>query len=109
MANPTEPFWRLAETFLAEPSVSKGTLMGFPCLRINAEFFATVDHRNGHLIVKLHSERVKQIIAEGDGLPFSPAGRVFREWVEISDYSKPLWTQLLQEAKEFVTNKGKKL
>ena len=108
MKDPTKPFWLIAETFLAEHSVSKGTLMGFPCLRINGEFFATADHRSGHLIVKLHVKRVKQLIAEGIGSPFSPAGRTFREWVEIAKYNKSLWIKLLREAKDYVEQKGKK-
>lgn len=105
MADPTKPFWRIAEALLGEPSVSKGTLMGFPCLRVDGEFFATVDHRSGHLIVKLQSERVQQLIAEGTGSPFAPAGRMFREWVEIRGYDEPFWTQLLHEARNFVEQK----
>ena len=33
-------FWRLAEALLADPTVTHGTMMGFPCLRANGNFLA---------------------------------------------------------------------
>jgi hypothetical protein len=42
ITEPEKPFWQIAEQFLVDPSVSKGTLMGFPCLRVGGDFFATI-------------------------------------------------------------------
>ena len=33
-------FWELAQQLLAEPGVTQGTMMGYPCLRANGAFFA---------------------------------------------------------------------
>jgi hypothetical protein len=43
---------------------------------------------------------VKQLIAEGAGSPFAPAGRIFREWVEINEYDEASWIQLLRLLQE---------
>lgn len=82
--------------------------MGFPCLHIDGEFFATADHRSGHLIVKVDADRVQALITEGTGVAFAPAGRTFKEWVEIPVYERERWIELLQEAQDFVGNQPKK-
>ena len=61
--------------------------MGFPCLRVNGDFFTSTDHRTGELIVKLSKDRVQDLIQNGTGQPFAPAGLVFREWVLIKKIS----------------------
>ena len=33
-------FWELAEPLLASEGVTRGTMMGFPCLRKHGAFFA---------------------------------------------------------------------
>jgi len=53
-------FWELAQQFLAEPGVTQGTMMGYPCLRADGAFFACVERTTGHLIVKLPAHRVQQ-------------------------------------------------
>ena len=95
-------FWHIGEDFLQEQDITKGTLMGFPCLRVNGNFFATADHRTGDLIVKLSKDRVQSLINKGVGSPFKPAGRVFKEWVLIKHRDDVLWKRLISEAKEFV-------
>jgi hypothetical protein len=35
------------------------------------------------MVVKLPAERVAEILESGKGLPVAPAGKVFKEWVEI--------------------------
>jgi hypothetical protein len=94
-------FSRLADELLAEPSVSEGTLMGFPCLRTNSQFFAILEHRTSHLIVKLPAARVHELVSSGAGLPFSPNGRVFREWIAFPVADEHEWRALLREAKVF--------
>jgi hypothetical protein len=101
--DPADFFWESAAPALARDNVAAGTMMGFPCLRISGAFFASCDHRSGHLIVKLPRQRVKQLIDAGAGKPFTPAGRTFREWVVIDDRDQAGWTALIDEARRFAT------
>jgi hypothetical protein len=96
-----ELFWRLAETLYADPAVTRSTMMGYPCLRAGGKFFACVDRRSGNLVVKVPAARVNELIADGLGLPFTPNGRVFREWVAIPIPDDHEWSALLHEAKAF--------
>ena len=98
----TDFFWDLAEPLLAQDSVDEGSLMGFPCIRVNRDFFCSCDHRTGHLIVKLAKERVQELVSGGVGEPCSPAGRVFKEWLQVRDRDRETWTNLMHEARTFV-------
>jgi len=93
---------------LADEAISKGTIMGFPCLRVNGEFFASADHRNGDLVVKLPGDRVQQLIGQGIGKSFVPAGRTFKEWAAIPERHTLTWNELLKEARLFVESLPKK-
>ena len=99
-------FWDIATPFLADESVSKGTMMGFPCLRVNGDFFASADYRSGDLIVKLPAERVQALIDEDEGEPFAPNGRRFREWIQIVERDAGRWQELIAEAQSFVSAKA---
>lgn len=99
----TDFFWTVAQPLLDDASTTIGTLMGFPCLRIEGAFFATCDHRSGDLIVKLPRHRVTELIDSGLGQPFAPAGRTFKEWVLLPERDKDLWQSLLNEARVYVT------
>jgi hypothetical protein len=96
-------FWETAAPLLAEPNVTRATMMGFPCLRVDGAFFASCDHRTGDLIVKLRAERVAELIASGEGSPFAPAGRRFREWATVTERDGGRWKHLLDEARRFVS------
>lgn len=97
----------LAEPLLVTGVAQEGTLMGFPCLRTSSgAFFATTWRRTGDLVVKLSAGRVDELIAAGTGLPFAPAGRRFREWVQIPGRDEDLWQALLDEARAFVGGKS---
>jgi len=95
-------FWTIAEPLLSLDGVEKSTMMGFPCLRAEGAFFASVHPESGDLIIKLPAERVQSMIDAEEGLPFSPAGRQFREWVRIENRDQELWARLLEEARSFV-------
>jgi hypothetical protein len=97
-SNPESRFWQLAEPFLVIPGVSRSTMMGFPCLRLHGEFFASWDPRAKQLVIKLHSSDVEMLIRTGDGLPFAPAGRRFREWVAVPATNVARWPVLLDDA-----------
>ena len=100
---PTDFFRQVTGAALARPDVTDGTMMGLPCLRVAGAFFASCDHRTGDLIVKLRRERVEQLIAAGEGKPFAPAGRAFREWVLIDNRDQARWAELIDEALAYVS------
>ena len=101
----TDFFWELAQRLLEDERVSEGTLMGFPCLRANGEFFGACDHRTGDLIAKLSAPRVTELIESGEGEPFAPSGRVFQEWVLVVKRDAERWLALLAEARTRVINR----
>lgn len=92
-------FWALAEPLLAEPGVTRSTMMGYPCLRANGAFLACVERTTGHLIVKLPAHRVSELVAAGQALPFAPNGRTFREWAAFPVADPGEWSALLAEAR----------
>lgn len=94
--------WKLAEALFINPAVTRSTMMGFPCLRINGGFFACVERSTGNLIVKLPVDRVTELVAQGVGIPFAPNGKVFREWVSLPHPHEEDWTGFIAEAQAFV-------
>lgn len=97
-------FWSVADPLLQVEGVSRSTMMGFPCLRTDGAFFASVHPESGSLIVKLPAERVADMIGKGDGEPFAPGGRPFREWVLVRHRDAETWAVLLEEARMFVSS-----
>lgn len=93
-----ERFWTLAEPLLEQAGVTRSTMMGFPCLRLDGDFFASCDRRTGELVVKLDEQRVATLIDEGVAEPFAPNGRAFREWATIPLRRQRRWGALLDEA-----------
>src|SRR5690349_18918969 len=92
-------FWELVEPLLADAAVSRSTMMGLPCVRLDGRFFASLDRRTGALVVKLSRHRVAELVAAGEGEPFAPAGRTFREWVAVPRAGHQRWADLLAEAR----------
>jgi hypothetical protein len=103
-ANPAqELFWELAAELQSEdPRVVEGTIMQSRCLRVGEEFLALVDYKESGLVVKLPRARVAELIQEGTGRPFAPAGRVFREWLSVPTPDRRTWRGLLREGVQFV-------
>lgn len=99
-----ELFWDVVAPLLERPDVTRSTMMGFPCLRVRGEYFASTHHAAGELIVKLPEARVDELIAAGRAEPFGPGGRRFREWAAVGDLDEEVWTALLAEALEFVAS-----
>ena len=97
-----ERFWDLAEPLLGRGDVTRSTMMGFPCLRIRGQFFASTDRSTGALLVKLPEARVDQLVDAGRADPFAPAGRRFREWASVPYERARTWRRLLDEALDFV-------
>lgn len=93
-------FWSLIEPMYADPGVQRSTMMGLPCVRLDGRFFAALDRRTSALLVKLPAGRVQQLIDAGQGQPFAPAGRTFREWVALPVPDRRQWQGLLTEARD---------
>lgn len=98
-------FWELAAELQSEDErIVEGTIMNSRCLRVGKEFLALVGHKESGLVVKLPRERVNDLIASGVGEPFTPAGRVFNEWVSLPKPDCRRWRALLREGVAFVSS-----
>lgn len=96
-------FWELIEELqLEDPRVEEGTIMSGRCARVAGEFLGLVDFKGSGLVVKLPRARVQQLIDQGVGQPFAPAGRVFREWVSVPERDRRRWRALIRESRDFV-------
>lgn len=91
----------LTDDLLYDPAFGRATMMGHPCVRLAGRFLASYDANARCLVVKLPRERVAELVESGQGEPFAPAGKVFREWVSIHHVDHNLWHQLLEEAVDF--------
>jgi hypothetical protein len=96
-----ELYDELTDDLLYDPAIGRATMMGYPCVRLAGRFLASYDDNTVALVVKLPSERVLELIESGDGEPFAPAGRRFREWVSVPAVDRALWQSLLTEAVDF--------
>ena len=96
-------FWDIAAPLLLTGQAEKGTMMGFPCLRVNGNFCASLDKDTADVIVKLPADRVKELITTGEAVPFAPNGRTFREWAKLTTTDESHWQGLLDEAIAFVS------
>jgi hypothetical protein len=90
----------LTDDLLYDPAIGRATMMGYPCV-LAGRFLASYDDKAGCLVVKLPRERVTELVEKGQGDPFAPAGRVFREWVMIPTVDRGLWQAVLAEAVDF--------
>jgi hypothetical protein len=107
MSKSEQLFWRLATELQAEDArVVEGTIMNGRCLRVGEEFLALVDYKGSGLVVKLPKERVEALVESGEGRPFAPAGRVFKEWVAVPNVDRRRWLSLLREGLAFVGGAG---
>jgi hypothetical protein len=95
-------FWSLAQPLQNREGVTRSTMMGLPCLRVDGAFFASCDRKSGELLVKLPEARVAELVGSGRGVAFAPAGRTFREWVAIPATQARRWKRHLEEALAFV-------
>jgi hypothetical protein len=90
-------FWELAGPLIAEGTAERGTMMRMECLRVKGQFVAGVVFE-GELVVKLDRARVGELVAQGKGQPFAPAGRVFKEWVCFPTFDHAPWDSMIREA-----------
>ena len=101
-----EVWGRLSEELVAsDPAISRSTMMGLPCLRLDGAFFASLDTRSGALIVKLAAGDVAARIERREGGPFAPAGKVFGEWLAVEPGSDQAWRSALSDALAFARSR----
>jgi hypothetical protein len=98
---PSVQFDDCAAPLLASGAAEMGTIMGGPCLRVGDAFLAMPYHMGPGIVVKLPRARVAELIAQGVGEPFAPAGRAFKEWVLVKQHEPALWEALLAEGLAF--------
>jgi len=103
MHDTSEEFESAVAPLMAEGLLREGTIMGGPCVRAGGEFVAMPHHKGAGVVIKLHRDRVAELIEEGTGLPFAPAGRVFKEWALIETHDEARWQALIRESIAFVT------
>ena len=96
-----ELFWELAAPLIANGTAEEGELMRSQCLRVAGDFLAMPEYRTGDLVVKLPADRVAELVEAGTGLPFAPAKKVFKEWVQVPGRNEDLWRDLLAEGVVF--------
>jgi hypothetical protein len=96
-------FWELvAELKGEDPRIVEGTIMNGRCVRVGEEFLALADFKGSGLVVKLPRTRVDELIDEGVGRPFAPAGKIFKEWLSVPKPDRRRWRALLREGVDFV-------
>ena len=96
-------FWDLIDELREhDDRIEEGKIMGGRCARVAGEFLGLVDYKNSGMVLKLPRTRVDELIAQGIGEPFAPAGKVFREWVATAKPDRRRWSELLDEAVAFV-------
>jgi hypothetical protein len=91
----------LTDDLLYDSAIGRATMMGQPCVRLAGKFLASYDAKERCLVVKLPRERVTELVEQGVGESFAPAGRVFREWVALPTADRAQWQRLLAEAVDF--------
>ena len=92
----------LTAEFLAKPGVTLERAFSRVSLMVGGKLFASAGH--GGLLIKVGADRVAELIAAGDGQPFSTGGnRVMREWVVASPSTD--WSALAAESMEFVSSR----
>lgn len=94
-------FWDLAAPLLARDDTEEGRIMSSRCLRVNGDFCAMVT-RTGQMVVKLPADRVRELVVQGIGESFAPAGKVFKEWLAVVGTDEDRWRALLDESHRFI-------
>jgi hypothetical protein len=95
----SDRFWDEVAPLQADGRLDEGTMFGFRCVRAGKAFVAMPGHQSDGMVVKLPAQRVTELLESGRGRPVAPAGKVFKEWVEINAAEE--WGPFLEEALDF--------
>lgn len=95
----SDRFWDEVAGYQAEGRLEEGTMFGFRCVRAGKAFVGMPGHETDGMVLKLPADRVADLVDSGKGSPVAPAGKVFKEWVEVSATEE--WGPYLEEALAF--------
>ena len=91
-------FWQVAAPYLERPGVTRSTMMGYPCLRLHGDFFASWDPHHLQLVAKLDRIAATNMIDTAQAEAFAPSGKRFREWVAVPIDNRDRWETILEAA-----------
>lgn len=80
----SDRFWDEVAPLQAAGRIEEGTMFGFRCVRAGEAFVAMPRLESDRMVIELPAVRVSHLFASGVGAPVAPAGKVFRERVEIA-------------------------
>ena len=89
--------------FAGDRAVSRGMKKGFGsgALKVKGKIFAMMSSK-GQFVVKLPKERVRDLVASGEGQYFDPGrGQLRKAWLAVGG-GKANWVQLAREGYHFV-------
>lgn len=98
----SDRFWEEVAPLQAAGRLDESTMFGNRCVRAGKEFVAMPGHNSDGMVVKLPADRVAELVEAGRGKPVAPAGKTFKEWVEIAATEN--WGPYLDEALDFVAD-----
>lgn len=104
MPESEKTFEYVTEVLLGDERVSESTVFGSPCLAVRHKAFV-IFYRDG-LVVRLRSDRARQLIAAQEGHRFDPldSGWALEGWVRlVADHGRHerLWVSLAEEARDY--------
>ena len=87
------------------PGDEAARMLRSPGLRTSGRFYGFCP--GADIVVKLPTERVRDLVATGEGCPCEPRpGRVARQWVRLQPSDDAAMTAYLLEARAFVAAQG---
>jgi TfoX/Sxy family transcriptional regulator of competence genes len=97
-------FASITRTLSGEEGVTLGSGrsgFGSGALQVDGRIFAML--MDGGLVLKLSKDRVDELVARGDGVPFDGGkGKPMKEWVELTPAADRRSLSLAREALAFV-------
>lgn len=104
MAESETTFSHVSEVLLGDSRVSESTVFGSPCLAVAHKAFVIFYRDN--LVVRLRSDRARELIDSHEGHKFDPleSGWALEGWVRLApDYGghEKLWESLAKEARDY--------
>jgi TfoX N-terminal domain len=94
-----EKYNQIAEHLKVTENVSKGSMFGAKCIKINRKVFAMFF--NDEMVFKLPPERQQHVLAIEGAHHFEPMpGRPMKDWVSVPDQER--WEELALEALDFL-------
>ena len=96
-------FAPVVATVAGKRDVTRESRQGFGsgALKVNGKIFAMMTP-HAEFVVKIPKARVDELVNQGIGERFEPGpGRIMKEWLALDGHAE-LWTELAEEAYQFV-------